>query len=134
MHRLLKEGYQAARRPSQHSISTHFRRDNGGAIPPNLLEVANTHSQDSYIRRCRADGLPVHPARFPPGVPDFVIKFVTEPGHLVVDPFAGSNMTGMVAQQLGRKWLSIEINADYVSGSRHRFTETIGVPNDSEAA
>src|SRR5205823_10141127 len=36
MRRLLRDGYQTARRPSQHDISPHFRRDNGGAIPPNL--------------------------------------------------------------------------------------------------
>jgi site-specific DNA-methyltransferase (cytosine-N4-specific) len=123
MHRLLREGYQTARRPSQHAISPHFRRDNGGAIPPNLLEIANTHSQDSYLRRCREAGLPIHPARFPPGVPDFFIRFLTEPGQLVLDPFAGSNVTGYAAEQLGRPWLSIEINPDYVAGSRLRFAE-----------
>lgn len=121
MHRLLREGYQTARRPSQHAIGPHFRRDNGGAIPPNLLVVANTRSQDPYIQRCRAAGLPVHPARFPHGVPEFFIRFLTEPGQLVVDPFAGSNMTGLLAEQLERCWLSVEISADYVAGSRLRF-------------
>lgn len=123
MHRLLREGYEPRLRPSQHAIGPHFRRDNGGAIPPNMLEVANTRSQDAYIRRCRQAGLPVHPARFPHGVPDFFIRFLTEPGQLVVDPFAGSNVTGLLAQQLGRRWLSIEINADYVAGSRLRFED-----------
>jgi DNA modification methylase len=123
MHRLLREGYQTARRPSQHAISPHFRRDNGGAIPPNLLELPNTHSQDGYIRRCRESGLPVHPARFPPGLPDFFIRFLTEPGHLVLDPFAGSNVTGHQAEQLQRRWLSIELNAEYVAGSRLRFEQ-----------
>src|SRR5262249_50268553 len=69
--RLLRDGYEPAMRPSQHEISPHFRRDNGGAIPPNLLEVPNTRSADPYIRRCRADGLPVHPARFPTPIPEF---------------------------------------------------------------
>jgi site-specific DNA-methyltransferase (cytosine-N4-specific) len=123
MHRLLREGYQTARRPSQHAISPHFRRDNGGAIPPNLLQIPNTHSQDSYLRRCRDAGLPIHPARFPLAVPDFFIRFLTEPGQLVVDPFAGSNVTGAAAEQLERHWLSIEINPDYVAGSRLRFAE-----------
>ncbi len=123
MHRLLREGYQTAQRPSQHAIGPHFRRDNGGAIPPNMLEVANTRSQDHYIHRCRAAGLSIHPARFPRGVPDFLIRFLTEPGQLVVDPFAGSNMTGYVAEQLERRWLSGEINADYVAGSRLRFVD-----------
>lgn len=123
MQRLLRDGYQPARRPSQHDIGPHFRRDNGGAIPPNLLEVPNTRSADAYIRRCRAAGLPVHPARFPPAVPEFFVRFLTEPGQLVLDPFAGSNVTGQVAEALGRRWLSVEINADYVRGSRLRFAD-----------
>jgi site-specific DNA-methyltransferase (cytosine-N4-specific) len=123
MRRLLRDGYQAARRPSQHDISPHFRRDNGGAIPPNLLQVPNTRSSDDYFRRCRAAGLPIHPARFPAAVPEFFIRFLTEPRQTVLDPFAGSNVTGHVAEQLGRRWISVEINADYVAGSRLRFEE-----------
>jgi site-specific DNA-methyltransferase (cytosine-N4-specific) len=123
MRRLLRDGYQTARRPSQHDISPHFRRDNGGAIPPNLLQVPNTRSSDTYFRRCREAGLPIHPARFPEPVPEFFVRFLTEPGQLVVDPFAGSNVTGHVAERLGRRWFSVEINADYVAGSRLRFEE-----------
>jgi DNA modification methylase len=123
MKRLLRDGYDTARRPSQHDIGPHFRRDNGGAIPPNLLEVPNTRSADQYIRRCREAGLPVHPARFPPAVPEFFVRFLTEPGQLVLDPFAGSNVTGQVAEGLERHWLSVELNADYVAGSRLRFAE-----------
>jgi site-specific DNA-methyltransferase (cytosine-N4-specific) len=121
MHRLLREGYEARRRPSQHTISPHFRRDNGGAIPPNLLEVPNTRSKDEYIRRCREAGLPIHPARFPIGVPEFFIRFLTKPKQLVVDPFAGSNMTGLVAERLERSWISVELNEEYVRGSQLRF-------------
>ena len=125
MRRLLKDGYKVARRPSQHDISPHFRRDNGGAIPPNLLSIPNTRSSDDYFRRCRAAGLPIHPARFPPGLADFFIRFLTLPGQLVVDPFAGSNVTGQEAESLGRRWISVEINADYVAGSRFRFCEDV---------
>jgi site-specific DNA-methyltransferase (cytosine-N4-specific) len=121
MRRLLREGVQPALRPSQHAISTNFDRDNGGAIPPNLIEAPNTVSQDPYIRACRAAGLAVHPARFPEAVPEFVVRFLTEPGDTVLDPFAGSNVTGAVAERLGRRWLAVEINADYVEGSRLRF-------------
>jgi DNA modification methylase len=123
MRRLLRDGYQTAMRPSQHEIGPHFRRDNGGAIPPNLLQVPNTRSSDEYFRRCRAADLPIHPARFPAPVPEFFVRFLTEPGQLVLDPFAGSNMTGHVAEQLERRWLSIEINPDYVAGSRLRFED-----------
>lgn len=121
MKRLLKDGYKVARRPSQHDISPHFQRDNGGAIPPNMLSIPNTRSNDEYFRRCREAGLPIHPARFPAPLPEFFIRFLTEPRDLVLDPFAGSNVTGHVAEALERRWISIEINADYVAGSRLRF-------------
>src|SRR5437773_12133486 len=126
MHRLLREGYQTARRPSQHEIGPHFRRDNGGAIPPNLLTVPNTRSYDEYLFRCREAGLPIHPARFPPELPDFFIRFLTRPVQTVLDPFAGSNVTGQVAEGLGRHWASVDINADYVAGSRLRFGDGAG--------
>jgi site-specific DNA-methyltransferase (cytosine-N4-specific) len=134
MRRLLRDGYQTARRPSQHDISPHFQRDNGGAIPPNLLEVPNTCSSDDYLRRCKEAGLPIHPARFPPAEPEFFIQFLTEPRQLVVDPFAGSNVTGQAAEKLQRRWLSIEINADYVAGSRFRFPAAAGREQPGTAA
>jgi DNA modification methylase len=134
MKRLLRDGYQPAKRPSQHDIGPHFQRDNGGAIPPNILTVPNTRSYDLYIRRCKAAGLPVHPARFPPDLPEFFIRFLTQEGQLVVDPFAGSNVTGQVAERLGRRWLSVEINADYVEGSRLRFDEAAATAVPSGAA
>jgi site-specific DNA-methyltransferase (cytosine-N4-specific) len=133
MRRLLRDGYKVARRPSQHDISPYFRRDHGGAIPPNLLEIPNTRSRDDYFVRCREAGLPIHPARFPSGIPEFFIRFLTEPGQLVLDPFAGSNVTGRSAESLQRRWISIEINPDYVAGSRLRFADTTPSRPDSAA-
>jgi site-specific DNA-methyltransferase (cytosine-N4-specific) len=121
MKRLLRDGYKSAMRPSQHEIGPHFQRDNGGAIPPNLLSIPNTRSSDDYLRRCREAGEAIHPARFPPGLPEFFIRFLTRPRDLVVDPFAGSNTTGQAAETLGRRWLSSEINPAYVASSRLRF-------------
>ncbi len=123
MKRLLKDGYKPAMRPSQHEIGPHFQKDNGGAIPPNLLTVSNTRSYDEYIFRCKEAGLPVHPARFPPELPDFFVRFLTREGETVLDPFGGSNMTGQVAETLGRKWISIELSPDYVAGSQLRFPD-----------
>src|SRR5947209_8811934 len=121
MQRLLRDGYKAARRPSQHDIGPHFRRDNGGAIPPNLLTIPNTCSNDAYLHACRRAGAAIHPARFPPGLPEFFIRFLTEPGQLVFDPFAGSNATGKAAEDLGRGWISSEVDQGYVAGSLLRF-------------
>jgi DNA modification methylase len=125
MKRLLKDGYKVAMRPSQHEIGPHFQRDNGGAIPPNLLTVPNTRSADDYLRSCREAGLTIHPARFPPELPGFFIRFLTQPRQLVLDPFAGSNVTGQVAEALERRWISVEINGDYVISSQVRFPQAL---------
>lgn len=124
MKQLLKNGYKAKIRPSGHDISDKFQQDNQGAIPPNLLEIANTESNSAYFRRCKAAGIKIHPARFPQGFAEFFIKFLTDQGDLVLDPFAGSNTTGFVAETLQRRWISFEINSDYVMGSFYRFSQS----------
>ena len=121
MKSLLKNGYKAQMRPSGHDISDKFQRDNGGAIPPNLLQFSNTDSSGLYLRRCKEEGVKPHPARFPQALPEFFIKFLTNPGEVVLDFLAGSNVTGAAAEKLGRRWISIEQNESYVEGSRFRF-------------
>lgn len=121
MIKLLKNGYKAKLRPSGHDISQAFNKDNNGAIPPNLLEIANTESNSLYLRRCRENSVKPHPARFPAALPNFFIKLLTNEGDLVLDPFAGSNVTGETAEKLNRKWLAIEMIEDYIKGSKFRF-------------
>lgn len=126
MERLIKKGYRAKVRPSGHNITHKFQANCGGAIPANLIERGNNESNSDYIKACRAAGLKVHPARFPAALPEFFIKLCTKPGDLVVDPFAGSNTTGQVAESLERKWISSESNADYVKASKLRFSSRGG--------
>jgi DNA modification methylase len=129
MKALIKKGYKAQLRPSGHDISDKFGVDNGGAIPPNLLELANTESNSSYMRKCKENGIKPHPARFPKDFSDFFIKFTTDENAIVLDPFAGSNTTGFSAESLNRQWLSFEINQGYLDGSKFRFEEEINLFN-----
>jgi site-specific DNA-methyltransferase (cytosine-N4-specific) len=123
MRRLLRDGYEARRRPSGHDISRAFRRDNGGAIPPNLLNIPNTGSNSAYLRACRARNIAPHPARFPDRLVRFFVDFLTDPGDLVLDPFAGSNVTGAVCESCERRWLACDVNPEYVEGSAAHFDE-----------
>ncbi|MEW6247107.1 MAG: site-specific DNA-methyltransferase [Nitrospirota bacterium] len=123
MLRLLARGYRVKARPSGHNITPKFNRNHGGAIPPNLIELGNNDSNGEYLKRCLEAGLPVHPARFPRGLPEFFIKLCTDPKDLVLDPFAGSNVTGEAAERLGRRWIAIELVRDYLEGSKFRFVE-----------
>lgn len=122
MKRLIESGtYNRGRRPSGHVVREGFTEDRGGAIPSNLLAISNTGNDREYLQSCQARGIRPHPARFPSELPDFFINFLSDPGDLVVDPFAGSNMTGAVAESLGRRWFSVDIDEEYMQGSIARF-------------
>jgi hypothetical protein len=119
---LRRRKYNPGRRPSEHHIGLDsFFKNNGGAIPPNVLTIGNTNATSDYLRYCRKLGIKPHPARMPPDLADFFIRFLTKPRGLVLDPFAGSNTTGAAAEALKRRWLAIELNNEYVEGSKGRF-------------
>lgn len=121
MKRLIERGYKAKKRPSGHNITDKFRKNLGGSIPSNLVIRGNNESNSDYIRACADLGVKVHPARFPSALPEFFIKFLTVPGDVVLDPFAGSNTTGRVAETLNRRWISFDVEHAYVRASAIRF-------------
>jgi site-specific DNA-methyltransferase (cytosine-N4-specific) len=138
MRKLLRKGtYTGGRRPSQHHIGERsFLADNGGAIPANVLvppesdtvvepqavlPIPNTASRGAYHDACRSANIPRHPAAMPEPLVEFFVRFLTDPGELVFDPFAGSNTTGAVAERLGRTWIGIEADPEYARLSRVRF-------------
>ena len=57
----------------------------------------------------------------PSSLPEFFIKFLTDPDDIVLDPFGGSNTTGAAAEKLGRHWVATEPQKDYIRGSLGRF-------------
>lgn len=131
MVRLANRGVRATTRPSGHVIKASFADASaGGAIPANLIEedvatdllrFGNNSANDRYTERCKDAGLKIHPARFPAQLPEFFIKLLTDPGDVVVDPFAGSNTTGATAESLGRRWIAIDNVAEYLQASAFRF-------------
>jgi site-specific DNA-methyltransferase (cytosine-N4-specific) len=113
--------YTPKARPSGHDISASFAKDNGGAIPSNLLQIPNTESNGQYLDGCRTVGAKQHPARFPARLPEFFIRFLTDPGDIVLDIFAGSNTTGSASEINDRRWLAFEESREYVAASAFRF-------------
>lgn len=132
---LERQSYNSGERPSQHKIGEKsFLKDNGGSISqnvfeieainegqetrlPNAFSIPNTNSNDAYLRACRAKGITPHPARMPEGLAAFFVQLLTEPGDIVLDPFAGSNTTGAVSEQLKRKWVSLDAIDKYADHS-----------------
>lgn len=123
MNKLLKSGkYNAGKRPSEYNVGkTSFSKNNGGSIPSNVIIAPNTTSNDKYIKYCKENNFDIHPARMPKEVPLFFIKMLTDEGDIVLDPFAGSNTTGWIAEQLNRNWISIETEQKYTLSSKGRF-------------
>jgi site-specific DNA-methyltransferase (cytosine-N4-specific) len=121
MKRLIKRGVKQTVRPSGHVINGTFASDKGGSIPSNLIQCGNNESNSFYIKASKQLGNKVHPARFPAELPKFFIEFLTIPGDSVLDPFAGSNTTGYVAECLKRNWTGVEIRSDYAVESKLRF-------------
>lgn len=133
MIRLSRKGVRATVRPSGHNINSSFDKvGNGGSIPSNVVDaslptdmliVGNNSANDMYTKKCKEAGLKIHPARFPGALPEFFLKMLTDEGDLVLDPFAGSNTFGAVAEQLGRPWIGIELLEEYVAASKFRFAK-----------
>jgi len=121
---LKRQKYNSGRRPSEHHIgSTSFLNDHNGSIPSNVLRFGNTRANDPYQRYCREKQLLPHPARMPLGLAEFFLRFLSRPRNLVLDPFAGSNVTGYAAERLKRRWLAIEAREDYIQASKGRFQD-----------
>jgi len=131
MFRLNQRGVRTTIRPSGHNIRASFDKVNaGGSIPPNVFEnelpseflkFGNNAANDSYTKKCKENGIKIHPARFPAALPEFFIKLLTEETDVIVDPFAGSNTTGAVAETLNRRWVAVESLQEYLEASKFRF-------------
>lgn len=146
MLRLNRNGLRETVRPSGHVIRQSWDKvHSGGAIPPNLVEAplredadesipesllrfGNNAANDEYTQHCKSTGAKIHPARFPVALPNFFIKMLTENGDVVLDPFAGSNTTGAIAEKLGRRWVAVDSSQEYIAASKSRFRSVLDQP------
>lgn len=62
-----------------------------------------------------------HEAEFPEALADRVIRLLSDPDDLVIDPFCGSGTTCVVAKRLGRRWCGLELSDHYCEVARERL-------------
>lgn len=148
---LARQSYNGGVRPNGTRVNPEsWKKRHKGAIAPNVLEfphlsgaaehvenfrrIGGSESASRYHRAYKAletrytgrldelrERARKHPARFPIQLPTFFIEFLTDSDDLVVDPFAGSNVTGAAAEALDRLWCAFEFHRHYLEPSIARF-------------
>lgn len=100
------------------------KRSDGARYPTSIIRAASVNYG-------------IHPTQKPQGLCEMLIRQYTQPGELVVDPFAGSGTTAAAARATGRHFLSCEMDAGYHAKAVERVagvcpplpgTEPLGVP------
>jgi modification methylase len=115
----------AAKSPTSRKYTFHYKD----------LKAANEDKQmrsDWYIPICSGgerlkdeQGNKAHSTQKPEALLYRVLTATTNPGDIVLDPFSGSGTTAAVAKKLGRNYIGIEMDANYVEMSRQRIAEAV---------
>lgn len=84
----------------------------GGADPGNVIVAPLTYNQHYGV---------AHTAAMPEALAEFFVKLGCPPGGIVLDPFAGSGTTNVVAARLGRQPAGLEIHAEFAAEARKRL-------------
>lgn len=88
----------------------------GGADPGNVVNVPHTYNQHRGV---------AHTAAMPEGLVEFFVRAMTPRDGLVVDPFAGSGTTVVVARRWCRRSFGFELHADFVQEARRRIVADV---------
>jgi modification methylase len=92
---------------------------------------------DWYLPICRggerlkSNGGKAHSTQKPEALLYRVVLASSNPGDVVLDPFFGSGTTGVVCKRLGRHWLGIERDPDYIQLAQERIETVEPLPEDS---
>jgi DNA modification methylase len=109
-------------RSGRRETAAKFGRDRaqtygkGGADPGNVLFVPQTYNQHYGVD---------HTAAMPEGLASFFVKAACPPGGVVIDPFAGSATTQVVARRHGRRAGGLELHREYVDVGRDRLAADV---------
>lgn len=90
--------------------------DLGSADPGNVISVPLTYNQHRGA---------AHTAAMPEGLAEFFIKAGSPESGVVIDPFAGSGTTALVARRLGRQAGGLEISASFVDEAQRRLQDQL---------
>lgn len=114
----------AIRVPSKRqTVYRDKRADPRGRVPGDVWTVPRV------CGRFRERNKTGHGCQMPEAVLERVIRVASNPGDLVLDPFAGTGTTLAVAKKLGRRYLGVELSEQYADGARRRLA---AIPEPAE--
>lgn len=99
-----------------------FGNPTEGKIPKNVFQIGHRCAEAQQCNRyAQANGIEAHGAPMPLALADKLVRFLTEPGQLVTDIFAGRLTTGKAAEMNGRRWICTEVIGDHLASGASRF-------------
>ena len=66
-----------------------------------------------------------HPCQLPVPLLERIVLMTTDPGDLILDPFLGTGTTAIAARALGRRFVGIELDEEYVAAAHQKLVETL---------
>lgn len=115
----------SVRVPSKYPNKKHYKGPKKGLVSSNPLGKNPGDVWEITNIKALHPEKTEHPCQFPTALVDRIVKALSEPGDIVLDPFVGSGTTMVVAAANGRKSLGIEISSKYVNITRKRVNNLI---------
>lgn len=101
-----------------------YSKPTKGRIPHNCFFIANHCPSGRKVNKyARNLGIPTHGAKMPLKLAEFYIKYLTDKGQTVIDPFAGTLTLGEAAEKNGRHWICIDKIREYIYQGLSRFSD-----------
>lgn len=120
---------QFSTKPVEHIRPNTPRTKQTGCYGEHGLESERSVAVDvSYPRsvvKFNNDQSGLHPTQKPQKLFEYLIQTYTNEGEIICDPFGGSGTTAASAKNTGRRYVSIESNADYVEIQRQRLSQGV---------
>ena len=103
------------------SKSENYYYDTDAVRGPNGRRLRTVWDVNTEPRRRSDSGVDDHPAVMPMTLANQCVSITSEPGDIVLDPYAGSGTTLLAARKLNRRWVGIELNPSFVDLIEYRL-------------
>ena len=103
------------------SANQNYYYDMDAVRGPNGRRLRTIWDIPTEPRKRRMDGHDDHPAVMPATLAQRCVEMTSRPGDVVLDPYAGSGTTLLAAQELGRRWVGVELKQEFVDLMERRL-------------